>query len=83
MRPQLLLSAVLSITSAFGVGTIVTQLAGFPSTNYAAHTIINHLQDYGTTKYELGYASAIATILFVIMVISNMVIRKIIAKVGS
>lgn len=83
MRPQMLLSAVLSITSAFGVGTIVTQLAGFPSTNYAAHTIINHLQDYGTTKYELGYASAIATILFLIMVLSNMVIRRLISKVGS
>jgi len=83
MRPQMLLSAVLSITSAFGVGTIVTQLAGFPSTNYAAHTIINHLQDYGTTKYELGYASAIATILFLIMVLSNIVIRRLISKVGS
>lgn len=83
MRPQMLLSAVLSITSAFGVGTIVTQLAGFPSTNYAAHTIINHLQDYGTTKYELGYASAIATILFLIMVLSNTVIRRLISKVGS
>ncbi len=83
MRPQMLLSAVLSITSAFGVGTIVTQLAGFPSTNYAAHTIINHLQDYGTTKYELGYASSIATILFLIMVLSNLVIRRLISKVGS
>ena len=83
MRPQMLLSTVLSITSAFGVGTIVTQLAGFPSTNYAAHTIINHLQDYGTTKYELGYASSIATILFLIMVLSNLVIRRLISKVGS
>lgn len=83
MRPQMLLSAVLSITSAFGVGAIVTQLAGFPSTNYAAHTIINHLQDYGNTRYELGYASAIATILFIIMVLSNFVIRKVISKVGS
>ena len=83
MRPQMLLSAVLSITAAFGVGTIVTQLCGFPSTNYAAHTILNHLQDYGNTKYELGYASAIVTVLFIIMVLSNMVIRKIISKVGS
>lgn len=83
MRPQMLLSAVLSITSSFGVGAVVTQLAGFPSTNYAAHTMINHLQDYGNTKYELGYASAIATVLFIIMVLSNFVIRKIIAKVGT
>lgn len=83
MRPQMLLSAVLSITSSFGVGAVVTQLAGFPSTNYAAHTMINHLQDYGTTKYELGYASAIATVLFVVMVLSNFVTRKVIAKVGT
>ncbi len=83
MRPQMLLSAVLSITSAFGVGSIVTQLAGFPSTNYAAHTIINHLQDFGSKRYELGIASAIATVLFLIMIVSNYVIRKLISKVGS
>ena len=83
MRPQMLLSAVLSITSSFGVGTIVTQLAGFPSVDYSAHTIINHLQDYGNTRYELGYASAIATVLFVIMVVSNFAVRRIISKVGS
>lgn len=83
MKPQMLLSAVLSITSAFGVGSIVTSLLGFPSTDYAAHTIINHLEDYGTTRYELGYASAIATVLFAIMMISNSCIRKLISKVGS
>ncbi|MCQ2448573.1 MAG: sugar ABC transporter permease [Clostridia bacterium] len=83
MRPQMLLSAVLSITASFGVGAIVTQLAGNPSTNYAAHTMVNHLQDYGTARYELGYASAIATVLFIIMVISNFVIRRIISKVGE
>lgn len=83
MRPQMLLSAVLSITSSFGVGAIVTQMAGFPSINYSAHTVINHLQDYGNTRFELGYASAIATVLFIIMVLSNMIIRKIISKVGS
>ncbi len=83
MKPQMLLSAVLSITSAFGVGTIVTQMVGFPSTGYAAHTILNHLQDYGTTRFELGYASAIATVLFLIMVISNLVVRRLIEKVGT
>lgn len=83
MKPQMLLSAVLSITSAFGVGTIVTQMLGFPSTDYAAHTILNHLEDFGTIRYELGYASAIATVLFLIMVLSNVVVRRLIAKVGS
>ena len=83
MKPQMLLSAVLSITSAFGVGTIVTQMVGFPSTGYTAHMMLNHLQDYGTTRYELGYASAIATVLFLIMVISNLVVRRLIEKVGT
>ena len=83
MKPQMLLSAVLSITSSFGVGTIVTQMLGFPSTDYAAHTMLNHLEDYGTIRYELGYASAIATVLFVIMVLSNVVVRRLIAKVGT
>lgn len=83
MKPQMLLSAVLSITSAFGVGSIVTQMLGFPSTDYAAHTILNHLEDFGTIRYELGYASAIATVLFIIMVLSNVVVRRLIAKVGT
>ena len=53
MKPQLLLSAVLSITGSFGVGDVITNLCGFPSTNYAVHTIMNHLSDYGTTRYEM------------------------------
>ena len=39
MRPQLLFGAVMSISSSFGIGAVVTQLVGFPSTDYAAHTI--------------------------------------------
>ncbi|HZK34650.1 MAG TPA: sugar ABC transporter permease [Bacillota bacterium] len=83
MKPQMLLGAVLSITSSFGVGAIVTSMVGFPSTDYAAHTIINHLEDFGTIRYELGYASAIATVLFLIMIISNIVVRRLISKVGN
>lgn len=83
IRPQMLFSAVMSITSAFGVGAVVTDLCGNPSTDYAAHTIINHLTDYGGTRFEMGYASAIATFLFLLMVGSNMIIRRLIAKVGE
>lgn len=83
LKPQLMLNAVLSISSAFGVGDIVTQLAGFPSTNYAAHTVMNHLHDYGTIRYEMGYACTIATVLFGIMLGSNMLIQRILKKVGE
>lgn len=83
MRPQLLFGAVMSISSSFGIGAVVTQLVGFPSTDYAAHTIINHLEDYGGIRYEMGYASAIATILFAMMLLVNFVVKKAISKVGE
>jgi multiple sugar transport system permease protein len=83
MKGQLLFAAVMSITSSFGIGDIVTRLCGFPSSNYEAHTIINHLQDYGNIRFDMGYASAIASLLFAIMVLSNKVIQKLLSKVGK
>jgi len=83
MKPQLLLNAVLSISSAFTVGSAVTALCGFPSTEYAAHTIINHIQDYGLERYEMGYACAIATLLFVVMLGCNMAVNKLLKGIGA
>ena len=83
MRPQLMFGAVLSITSSFGFGGVVTALCGFPSVDYAAHTIMHHLDDYGGQRYEVGYASAIAVVLFVIMFSCNILIKKALSKVGE
>ncbi len=83
MRPQLMFGAVLSITQAFGFGAVVDALCGFPSVDYAAHTIMHHLSDYGGSRYEIGYASAIAVILFIIMFGCNIVIKKALSKVGE
>ena len=83
MRPQLMFGAVLAITNSFGFGGVVTALCGFPSVDYAAHTIMHHLDDYGGQRYEIGYASAIAVVLFVIMFASNIVIKKALSKVGE
>ncbi|RXZ78580.1 sugar ABC transporter permease [Paenibacillaceae bacterium] len=83
MKPQLMFGAVMSITGAFGAGAIVTALCGMPSVDYAAHTIVNHLEDYGTIRYEMGYASAIATILFIIMIGTNKLVQKLLSKVGE
>ncbi len=83
MKPQLLFSAVMSITGSFGIGAVITGLAGFPTVNYAAHTIMHHLEDYGTIRYELGYASAIATVLFVLMLGCNQLVQKLLSKVGT
>ena len=83
MKPQMMFGAVMSITSSFAVGDVTTALCGFPSTDYAAHTILNHLQDYGSTRFDMGYASAIATILFVVMVGTNQAVQKLLSKVGQ
>ena len=83
MRPQLMFGAVMSITQSFGFGAVVTALAGFPSVDYAAHTIMHHLEDYGGQRFEVGYSSAIAVILFAIMLGANLVIKKLLSKVGD
>ena len=83
IKPQLLFGAVISITGSFGIGSIITGLNGTISTDYSAHTLVLHLQDYGTTRFEMGYASAIATLLFLVMVGSNIVVHKLLEKVGE
>ncbi|WP_228275719.1 carbohydrate ABC transporter permease [Gracilibacillus oryzae] len=83
MRPMLMFGAVMQITQSFAVAEISIALAGFPSVNYAAHTVVTHLMDYGTIRFEMGYASAIATILFTIMVGTNMVVQRLLRKVGA
>jgi multiple sugar transport system permease protein len=83
MRPQLMFGAVIQITASFAVADVAMNLAGFPSVQYSAHTIVTHLIDYGTIRFEMGYASAIATVLFFIMLCSNLVIQKMLRRVGE
>ena len=81
MKPVLLFGAVMAITGAFAISG--SALTGFPSTGYATHSIIDHLTDYGTTKMEMGYASALAVILFMLSIGSNRLIQKFLRKVGT
>ena len=83
MRNQMMFAAIMSITGAFGFGGVVTALCGFPSPDYCAWTIMHHLDDYGGQRWEVGYASAIATVLFIIMIGSNMIITRMLSKVGK
>ena len=83
MKPQLMFGAIMAITSAFGFGGVVTALCGFPSVDYAAHTIMHHLDDYGSQRFEVGYSSAIAVLLFALMIGSNMLVKKMLSKVGT
>ena len=83
MKPQLMFGAVMAITQSFGFGGVVTALCGFPSVDYAAHTIVHHLEDYGSQRFEIGYSSTIAVILFVVMIGANALVKKVLSKVGS
>ena len=83
MKPMLLFGAVMTITQSLGVCDVTMQLCGFPSTDYAARTVVSHLLDYGSTRFEMGYASAIATILFLVMILCNNVIQKALNRVGT
>ena len=83
MKPMLLFGAVMSITQAFGVCVVTMALCGYPSTDYAARTIVTHLFDYGFSRFEMGYACAIATILFLIMILCNKAIQSLLRRVGT
>lgn len=83
MKPQLMFGAVMCITTSFGVGTVITQIFGFPSTAYRLYTLVHMLEDYGGQRFEMGYASAVGTILFIIMVGINKLVQGLIAKVGN
>lgn len=83
MKPQLMFGAVMQITQSFAIADVSIQLAGNPSVNYAGATVVTHLLDYGTVRFEMGYASAIATVLFLLMVGSNMLVQKLLRRVGE
>lgn len=80
MGPQLLFAAVIQISASFTVGVVGQNLVGLPSTDYVAHTIMNHATDYGNIRYEMGYASAICFVLFAAMLLANKGINWLLGK---
>ena len=83
MKPMLLFGAVMANTNAFGVCDVTMALCGYPSTDYAARTVVTHLFDYGFSRFEMGYASAIATMLFLVMILSKKAVQSILGRVGT
>ena len=83
MGPQLLFSAVMQIGAAFSVSDVCMTLAGFPSTDNAALTVATHAYDYGMIRFEMGYACAVTSVLFIAMMAVNNRIQKIIGKYAA
>ena len=80
VKPQLLFGAVLQIVSSLTIFDVSIQLVGLPSPLYAGHTIMAHLFDYAFIKFEMGYAAAIAVVLFCMMIGLNRLIFKWLGK---
>ena len=81
MKPQLLFGAVMAVVSTFQAGAIGVQLSGAnPTPNYAGSLIVNHIEDYGYIRYEMGYASAISVVLLLFIYFISKVVRKVLAS---
>ncbi len=80
MKPQLLFGAINAITSAFGVFDIAVSVAGMPSPNYSAHTIVSHLYDYAFIRFQMGYASAVAVVLFIITFALGKIVMRVLSS---
>jgi multiple sugar transport system permease protein len=80
MKPQMLFAAVMSIVNAFQTGFISSQLAGNPTPGYSAQLIVNHIEDYGFIRYEMGYAAAVSVALLGIVYAFSNVSKKLFAE---
>lgn len=77
MKPQMLFGAVMSVVGTFQAGAIGVQLSGTnPTPGYAGQLIVNHIDDYGFIRYEMGYAAAVSVILLLLIWLSSKVVWK-------
>jgi multiple sugar transport system permease protein len=70
MRPQMLFGAVMALVSTFQAGAIGVVLSGSnPTPQYAGQLIVNHIEDYGFLRYEMGYAAAVSVVLLIMVLL--------------
>lgn len=68
MKPQMLFGAVMAIVGTFQAGAIGVTLSGTnPTPQYAGQLIVNHIEDYGFLRYEMGYAAAVSVVLLMMV----------------
>lgn len=83
MRIYMMFGAIMAITNSFQAASQLQALTGPTPTDYATWTVMQHLQDYGNVRYEMGYASAIAVLLFLVMVGTQKLVQRLLRKVGA
>ena len=77
MKPQMLFGAVMAIVGTFQAGAIGVTLSGAnPTPQYAGQLIVNHIEDYGFLRYEMGYAAAVSVVLLLMVLFFSRVANR-------
>jgi len=77
MKPQMLFGAVMAIVGAFQAGAIGVTLSGSnPTPQYAGQLIVNHIEDYGFLRYEMGYAAAVSVVLLLMVLFFSRIANR-------
>lgn len=77
MKPQMLFGAVMAIVGAFQAGAIGVTLSGSnPTPQYAGQLIVNHIEDYGLLRYEMGYAAAVSVVLLLMVLFFSRIANR-------
>ncbi|HUN05320.1 MAG TPA: sugar ABC transporter permease [Aggregatilineales bacterium] len=81
IKPQMLFGAVMAIVGTFQAGAIGVTLSGSnPTPQYAGQLIVNHIEDYGFLRYEMGYAAAISVVLLLMVLFFSRVANRLFAS---
>ena len=80
MKPQMLFAAVMAVVNAFQNGAVSAMLTGNPSPGYAAQLIVNHIEDYGFLRYEMGYAATVSVVLLLIVQIFSRAANRLLTE---
>jgi multiple sugar transport system permease protein len=77
MRPQMLFGAVMAIVATFQAGAIGVELSGAnPTPQYAGQLMVNHIEDFGFIRFEMGYAAAVSVVLLLVVYGFSKVVNK-------
>ncbi|MBU5594070.1 sugar ABC transporter permease [Amphibacillus sp. MSJ-3] len=81
MKPQMLFGAVMAIVGTFSAGAIGVQLTGAnPTPGYAGQLMVNHIEDYGFIRFEMGYAAALSVVLLLIIYLFAHISKKLFSE---
>ena len=81
MKPQMLFGAVMAVINTFQTGAIGVQLSGAnPTPQYAGQMMLNHIEDYGFLRYEMGYAAAISVVLLLLIWFLSKIVFKVLGN---